>query len=174
MSVSDKKIKAAEHWINIMYPGITDPIKIEKLKQQYFSMTKTVAVRPKKYPKKKKIVVRYKYRITTSNFLNLVKGERSYIYKRLREFGVKLTYPQLRYLILMTYEELYNYPLKRSLKRMGVNRMKTQTFEKQGLIKDGELTELAKMVYNECINVVITRSGYEVRESSFRRWIFEQ
>jgi hypothetical protein len=52
--------------------------------------------------------------------------------------------------------------------------MKTQTFEKQGLIKDGELTELAKMVYNECINVVITRSGYEVRESSFRRWIFEQ
>lgn len=172
--VPDKKIAAAQHWIDIMYPGITDPIKIEKLKKEYFAMTKNVAVRPKKYPKKKKIVVRYKYKITTRNFLTLIKAERNHIFKKLRDFGVKLSYVQLRYLILITYEQLYDYPLKVSLKRMGINRIKTQTLEAQGLLKDGELTDLGKIIYNECINVVVTRSGFEVKESSFRYWIFEQ
>jgi isopentenyldiphosphate isomerase len=175
MAVPQRKIQAADDWIRIMYPGLTDPKRIENLKKHYFAIVKDVGVRKKKY-KKGTIVRRYRYRITPKNFLLLVKGERYYITRRIKkELGIRLTYVQLRYLILMTYEQFYDYPLKKSLKRMGIRKMKLDKFIELGVLNyDGELTETGMYVFNECAMIVAKKSGFELKEASFQTWIFEQ
>ncbi len=87
--------------------------------------------------------------------------------------GVRLSYVQLRFLILINYEQLYGWPLEKSLKRVGAKRLKTLTLQKQGCLDiEDKLTEKGMMVYNECIDVLVKRSGFELREVSMQRWVF--